>query len=181
MPHNEFKREPETARLARVWQENKGNWLVATGLVVSLLAWAVGYFDLIPHISAGPSKNSSASLMATGHTLIVRVTGCESDQGQVVAMLYAGETFGESATALRVELLKIRDQTAVWHNHNLPFGSYAVVAFHDVNSDEMLQPGVERQGPLTRLGPHADDEPLTYSDMIFQFAHDQQKVAIELR
>lgn len=181
MSQSDFKREPEAARLARVWRENKGNWLLATGVIVSVLAWAVGYFNLIPDITAGPSKLSSPSLIATGNTLIVRVTGCESDQGQVVAMLYAGESFNESATAMRVELLEIQDQEAIWRAHNLPLGSYAVVAFHDVNSDETLQPGIERQGPVGRSGQRADGKPLTYADLIFKFAQDQQEVLIQLR
>lgn len=181
MPQSDFKREPEVARLGRVWRENRGNWLLAAGVIVSLLAWAVGYFDLIPTITTRASRPSPPLLMTTGKTLIVRITGCESDEGQVVAMLYSGSNFNESATAMRVELLKIQDGQAVWPVHNLPFGRYAVVAFHDVNGDEVLQPGVERQGPVGRAGPQADDERLTYSDLIFQFTQDQQEVLIELR
>lgn len=182
MPHHDFKKEPEGIRLARAWRENKGNWLLATGLIVSLLAWAVGYFDLIPNITAsGGIKPSVPGFMVTGNTLIVRITGCESDEGQVVAMLYAGESFNESATAIRIEFLSIEDRQAEWRVHNLPFGEYAIVAFHDANSDETLQAGIERQGPIGRSGKGPGGKPLSYSDLVFRFSEDQQEVLIPLR
>lgn len=181
MVQHDFKREPEGARLARAWNENRGNWLLATGVIVSLIAWAVGYFRLIPDVTAPRLRTSIPSLMTTGNTLVVKITGCQSDEGQVVGMLYAGESFSEAATALRVELLRIEDRQAVWHIHNLPFGAYAVVAFHDLNSDESLQGGIERQGPVGRNGQGAAGKPLTYADLIFQFKEDQQEVLIQLQ
>jgi len=183
MPYHDFKKEPEVARLSRVWRENKGNWLLVTGVIVGLLACVIGYFDLIPNITATSTNNkpSPPGFMATGTTLVVHIAGCESDQGQVVAMLYSGVSFDESSTAMRVELLKIHNREAVWAIHNLPLGPYAIVAFHDVNSDDVLQAGIERQGPIGRSGKGPTDKPLTYSDLVFQFDQDRQEVRIELR
>jgi hypothetical protein len=182
MPQHDFKKERQGVRLARVWRENKGNWLLATGLIVSLLAWAVGYFDLIPTITASSSgaRPTVPGFMATGNTLIVHVTGCESDEGQVVAMLYAGKSFNKASTPLRVELLPIEEGEASWQIHNLPFGSYAVVAFHDANFDEVLQAGIERQGPIGRSGKGPGGKALSYSDLVFPFTTDGEEILIQL-
>ena len=184
MPFTDFKKEPTAARAKRIWLENKGNWLLATGVIVSILAWTVGYFDLIPDITA-VRRPSTQPLLATGRSLIVRVTGCESDAGQVVAMLYDAEHFAADSVPIRVELLRIEKQQAVWPIHNLHFGTYVVLAFHDVNGDEQFNAETERQGISHR---EAKPHPLIPSSALtpnfeaaFEFDEDKEEVIVELR
>lgn len=185
MPQSDFKKEPTHARLKRIWFENYGNWLLATGLVVSLLAWSVGYFELYPEITA-VRRTNTPSLMATGRTLVVHITGCQSDEGQIVAMLYDAEHFSADSTAIRVELLAIENGKATWPIHNLQFGSYIVLAFQDLDGDEQLDLGIERQGISRRaaaphpLAPASDATPAAF-EAAFHFNQDGEEVTVELK
>lgn len=184
MPSSDFKKEPSTVRLRRIWHENKGNWLLVTGVVVSLLAWSIGYFDLIPEITAIRHTAQPPTLLATGRTLIVHITGCESDEGQVVAMLYEAEHFTAESVAARVELLRIENRQALWPIHNLQFGNYIVLAFHDLNADEQFDPKTERQGISRRPSqPHplAPDAALSpTSEAAFTFNDDKEEITVQL-
>ena len=185
---SDFKREPVLRRLRTIWVENKGNWLLATVLIVSLLGWSVGYFDLIPDIRAksrSSANYSSQNLLATGRTLIVKVTGCASNEGRVVGMIFNAESFDADAVPLRVQTHDIVQLHATWTIHNLQFGSYIAFAFHDVNGDDRLTPDTERQG-LSRLPQSAsavsEEEKTTgRSAAVFEFDEDKEEVIIELR
>ena len=188
MPTSDFKREPMLRRIKSIWNENNGNWLLVTSLAVSLLAWSVGYFDLIPEISTrGPSNAASSGpfLIAAGRTLNVKVIGCESDEGTVVAMLFAADRFDVNSVPLRVETLEIKQLQATWAIHNLTYGAYVVVAFHDLNGDDQFNPDSERQGFSRRSGSlrsaTTDGRTVEVSDAAFNFDQDQQEVVVELK
>ena len=183
MPPNDFKQRSSSERFKQIWIENKGNWLVATGLVVSILAWSIGYFDLIPEVTA-VRRSGTLSLLATGKSLIVRIAGCASDEGRVVAMLYDAENFSANSVATRIVALPIEHRAASWSIHNLQFGVYVVFAFHDVDDNEVLDPQKERQGfsrhptdtdPLVTL-----DQP-ALSQFAFRFDEDDEEIVVQLQ
>jgi uncharacterized protein (DUF2141 family) len=184
MPRPDFKKEPALEHLLRIWKENRGNWLVATGILVSLLAWAVGYFDLIPEITASKRPNMP-SLVLSGKTLMVHVVGCSSNEGQVIAMLYNGDSFNENSVPLRIETLNIHEQNALWLVHNLSYGHYAVYAFHDVDANDMVDPARERQGLSVGTAAQSDEArsdnaPVDYSEAAFEFTLGKHEVTVNL-
>lgn len=183
MPTKDFKKEPTLDRLKRIWNENHGNWLLATCVVVSILGWSIGYFDLIPEVTA-VKRPSNPSLLATGRSLIVTVVGCQSDEGQVVTMLYNADQFGPESVPIRADMLPVEDQQSVWSIHNLQFGAYVVFAFHDVNSDDELTPATERQG-FSRRSDASD--PLVaghqlsdLSEAAFLFNKNKDEIVVQL-
>lgn len=183
MPQIDFKKHADPTRWQKIWHENYGNWLLSIGLVVSVVAWSVGYFDLIPEVTANPRGNVS-SILATGSTLLVRVTGSPSDQGKVVVMLYHAENFNSDSVALRVEALEISNREALWRVHNIRFGRYIVIAFHDVDANEQFARGVERQGISVRAvdpDPESAERRHTLSDGVFSFSKDRLIVEVELK
>ena len=187
MVSKDLKTESAFAQGIRVWRENKGNWLLATAVVVAFLAGVVGYFDLMPVITA-TARSSPQSVLATGNTLTAQITGCISDEGNVVAMLYEAETFGESATPVRMGSVPIGGQQAVWKTHNLGYGNYVIFAFQDINEDGQLGPGEPQgisQNPKATSAPipastAAPDSP-TDQPRTFVFSAEQSVVVVQLR
>lgn len=184
MPRIEFNKEPALRQMHRAWGENRGSWLVAIGVAIGLLACAVGYLDLIPEITI-TRRTGKASLVLGGRSLLVHFVGCASDEGQVVAMLYDGESFNEDSVPIRIDTLRIEEQSATWSIHNLPHGRYAVYAFHDIDANDLVNPGQEPQG--LSVDPKRLTEPasvsssaIDYSHAAFDFTVNQQVVTVEL-
>ena len=177
MTLSQFKPEPISKQIRRVWRENRGNWLLAVGLLVSLLAWLVGYFNLIPEIEAVDHPNLGTTLIG-GSTLTVDIVGCESDKGKVIAMLYDGRGFNDSSIPLRMQSLTIEDQRAHWDVHNLSYGSYAVYAFQDLDNNEVVDPKSERQG--ISFADTEQGKPVNYAAAAFDFSPQQKSIKFEL-
>ncbi len=65
MAKEDSRNEFALSLLQRAWQENHGNFLLVVGIIVSVLAWTIGYFQLIPDIRA-TSRPYSQSIFSTG-------------------------------------------------------------------------------------------------------------------
>lgn len=76
--------------------------------------------------------------------LIVEFTGMASDAGVIVCSLVdSHEQFLSSGQQpLRDASLVITDARASWHIDGLAFGSYAISAYHDANSNAELDTGL---------------------------------------
>ncbi len=183
MSNSSFSKETKLKQLSTVWHENKGNWLLATAVLVSLCAWAVGYFDLIPDFRS-VSRLPPSGIVVGGKTLTVNVVGCASDKGQVVAMLYSGENFTEDSIPIRIQNLEILDGEATWQVYNLPYGKYAVYAFHDIDTNDTVDPSSEHQG-LSQGTPDPSGELITPSNRfkraVFEFDGTHDHATVELR
>ncbi len=180
MPHTEYKPEPLTRQIGRLWRDNRGNWLLAVGLLVSLLGWLVGYFDMIPEIEAVDTPNFTTTLIG-GNTLTVEISDCASDDGKVIAMLYDGRGFSESSISLRMEELPIVDRKARWEIHNLSYGTYAVYAFQDLDGNEIVDPKVERQGVSLLREPSPGETVFNYASAAFDFSPQQKSIEVQLK
>lgn len=180
MPNYDFKPEPLVKQFRRVWRENRGNWLLCVGILVSLMGCLVGYFDLIPEIEAVDRPNFGSTLIG-GKTLMVEITGCASDEGQVIVMLYDGRGFTDSSVPLRLESVPINDQRALWDVHNLSYGSYAVYAFQDLDGNDVVDPQTEPQGISIQVEPPQGSTVFKYADAAFDFSPEQKSVRVELR
>lgn len=180
MPYIDNKKETLAKQIRRVWSENRGNWLLAVGILVSLLGWLVGYFNLIPEIDA-VDRPSQGTMLVGGNTLTVDITGCPSDDGKVVAMLYDGRGFNDASISLRMIALDIVDGSAHWELHDLSYGAYAVYAFHDLDGNELVDPKKERQG--ISINPDLVPPPkvFSYANAAFDFSPQLKNIKIELR
>lgn len=179
MPNSERKPESLIKQISRVWHENRGNWLLGVGLLVSLLGWLVGYLNLIPEIEA-VDRPIAGSLLIGGNTLTVDIVGCVSDEGKVIAMLYDGRGFSDSSISLRMEALDISKGHARWEIHNLGYGSYAVYAFQDLDGNEIVDPKTERQGISITPGPPPRSTDFNYANAAFDFSPQQKSIQLEL-
>ena len=102
---------------------------------VFLLVWVC--FSLFPLQSAFPQNPQSGSTK-TG-TLTVLIDGFGSDQGEaLIALFNSMEGYKTDAEAFRQEALPIRDGKSEWVLRDLPFGEYAIKAFHDENGNYKL-------------------------------------------
>lgn len=185
MPRLEFKKEPALLQMQRVWKENRGNWLLAISVGICLSTCAVGYLDLIPEITATKRLGRPSTVLG-GRSLLVHVVGCASNEGQVVAMLYEGESFDEDSLPIRIETLHIEEEKAVWSIHNVPYGRYAVYAFHDIDGNDQVKPGHELQGLSIDPKPYARaardrSSKIDYSHAAFDFTASRQEVTVELQ
>jgi uncharacterized protein (DUF2141 family) len=71
-------------------------------------------------------------------TLIVRVQGLESDDGQLRFVLFdSKEDFLKSP--VRAEIVEIKDQQCTWIVEQLPYGTYAVLVHHDIDGSGTME------------------------------------------
>lgn len=72
-------------------------------------------------------------------TLTVTIDGLESDRGSVrIALSNSEENYYDYPNPTLGVSAPIRKGIATWRFHNLPFGTYAIKAFHDENGDGEL-------------------------------------------
>ena len=75
--------------------------------------------------------------------ITVRVEGLRSDKGQVKVELFAKAGFPEDEKqALRGERFPAGATNRVVYFKGVPFGEYAVLAYHDENGDDRLDKGM---------------------------------------
>lgn len=83
------------------------------------------------------SFNNAYSQPVNQQKLILSVVNFENDTGQAIANLFLkGESLKEKPTHQLIS--KIVDGKAVFEFDNLPYGDYAVIIFHDENSNNDL-------------------------------------------
>ncbi|MEM1214424.1 MAG: DUF2141 domain-containing protein [Bacteroidota bacterium] len=81
------------------------------------------------------------SLFAQDSQITVTITGLET-KGQVLIGLYdSADDFLEDGKAVAGIVLDVNSES-VSHTFTLPHGSYAVTAYHDVNSNDELDTGL---------------------------------------
>ncbi len=132
-------------------------------------------------LAAGPAAGEEPS---TGE-LRVRITGLESDAGDVVIHLAASVRDYEGDTEpFRLVFAPIADRKASWVFRDLPPGAYALRVFHDENRNREIDmqgygPPAERygfsNGATGRFGP------ASWEDARFELPAGVTTEAIELR
>jgi uncharacterized protein (DUF2141 family) len=83
---------------------------------------------------------TTLSLLLLSHSLEVKITGLHSDKGHVRVLLFTSAQGwpADDAKALRREVISSSGGVATLTFHDLPAGSFAVVAFHDEDDDGKL-------------------------------------------
>jgi uncharacterized protein (DUF2141 family) len=75
-------------------------------------------------------------------TVTVRLTGFADDKGTTMVALTNAQGFLKNAGAVRAESVSLRDRSAVCIFNNVPYGGYAIQAYHDENGNKKLDSNV---------------------------------------
>jgi len=118
-------------------------------------------------------------------TLIVEIDSFKNNDGVVaVAMFDKEEGFpGSEENMVHAATAEIKDGKAVVEFKDLPFGEYAISAFHDENSNGELDTnwiGIPKEGLGASNNAKGRMGPPKYEDARFQFEKDQQKMQFEI-
>jgi uncharacterized protein (DUF2141 family) len=92
-------------------------------------------FVLLQGVPLGAVTATGADL--TG-TLVVRVQGLQSDDGNLRFALFDSEK-DFLKHPVRAGIVEIRNQQGAWTIEQLPHGTYAVLVHHDINANGMME------------------------------------------
>ena len=96
------------------------------------------YFVLFMAFMMSSSASYSQELLNKQDTgnLIVTVTGLKNDQGGVIISLFdSKESYDGKRQRYTGATVRIENNKAQWKGENIPFGDYAIKAFHDEDSN----------------------------------------------
>lgn len=114
-------------------------------------------------------------------TLVVTLTGMKSDDGSLVYAMWSGPEGWLEANAVREGTAPITDGTVTLRFDALPYGEYAISAYHDANDNGRIDTGMFRV-PKEPLGTSNDPRirfgPPKYEDAAFIL--DQQELSIQI-
>ena len=138
----------------------------------------------LPLTSACAQDAASDSTGGAG-TLTVVLQGFESDEGAAVVRLDSSEaTFIQGEDFFQVARAEIEGGEAEVTFADVPYGPYALSAFHDQNENEELDTGAFGI-PLEAYGFSNDARgqfgPPSYTDSAFQFTPDSTTVTITVQ
>jgi len=71
-------------------------------------------------------------------TLIVHVRGLRSDDGNLRFVLFDSQRDFLNRP-VRAEIVEIKDQQGMWTIEKLPYGTYAVLVHHDINTNGTME------------------------------------------
>lgn len=97
-------------------------------LRITALAWLLG----------GPPGWVTAYGAELSGTLIVNATGMKSDDGNLRFVLFDSEK-DFLKKPVRAGVVEINDKQGTWSIDELPFGTYAVLVHHDINSNGKME------------------------------------------
>jgi len=105
-------------------------------------------------------------------TIKVKITGLRSNKGEVAIALYSNEAgfpkdISKSVSRLRV---KITNNTCTASFAGMPYGNYAVCAFHDENNDGKLNfnfLGIPKEGTCASNNAKGHFGPPSFDDAKF--------------
>jgi uncharacterized protein (DUF2141 family) len=156
--------------MQRVGRFLKGGWMIGARFVLvatlSVAAAAVG----------GEGRPEAG----TG-TLVVKLSGMKDDRGSLVYAMWAGPEGWLEKNMIREGSVPVVAGTSTLRFEQLPFGEYAISAYHDRNGNMKLDTGLFRI-PKEPLGTSNDAKirfgPPKYEDAAFTL--DQSELAIEI-
>lgn len=118
-------------------------------------------------------------------TLIIEIGSLRNNDGQVVISIHNGEEGypGGEETMVQAKYATIKDGKAIAEFSNLPFGEYAISAYHDENKNEELDTnwiGIPKEGTGASNNAKGKMGPPKYKDAKFDFIEDKQKIEFEI-
>ncbi len=134
---------------------------------------------LIPVLTAAGS-GAGTGAQTTG-TLVVTLSGMKDDAGSLVYAMWSGPDGWLESNTVREGSVPVVGGTSTIRFEALPFGEYAISAYHDRNGNQKLDTGLFRI-PKEPLGTSNDAKirfgPPRYEDAAFRL--EQSELAIEI-
>ncbi|MDJ0812451.1 MAG: DUF2141 domain-containing protein [Woeseiaceae bacterium] len=120
---------------------------------------------------------------ADSGTLIVEVRDLEFNEGVVrFAMFDSEENFFKKAVANAN--LEVSDNSVTWVVNDLPFGTYAVTVYHDVNDNGEMERawyGKPKEPTGASTNPSLRFGPPTFEKSKFEFAASEMTLSISVK
>ena len=71
--------------------------------------------------------------------LTVVISGIENDEGNIqIGLFNSEESYNGEKKKFKGAIIKINNKKAIWILKDIPYGNYAIKAFHDENSDDKI-------------------------------------------
>jgi uncharacterized protein (DUF2141 family) len=129
------------------------------------------------------AQNSSEVSVKQGE-LTLNITGFENDDGTVkIALSNSKEDYTKKGKAYRAESAPIQNKSAQWKFEDLPFGTYAIKIFHDVNNNGELDTnflGIPSENYGFSNNATGSFGPASWEDALFNFDKDSMVVEINM-
>lgn len=123
-----------------------------------------------------------ADVDGTG-TLVVTVEGLESDEGDLRFVLFASRK-DFLKRPVSAEIVEINDQQGTWTVEDLPYGTYAVLVHHDMNTNGKMERhwyGKPKEPTGTSNDPPARMGPPLWKKAKFEFVEPTLTIAITVK
>lgn len=169
-----------------MWRIGSGDHLVSVLAACCAVVWVSGVWGNGAWSDDGrvAAPRASDEELRDEGDLEVTLSGVESSEGRVVVALYgSAESFDESEEPLRSARLA-PDGELIWRLEEVPFGTYAVKAYHDVDDDGELDRGALGR-PTEPYGFSNDARgrfgPPSFEAACFEHRSDVTAIEVELR
>jgi uncharacterized protein (DUF2141 family) len=138
--------------------------------------------------SAAPTATPSSPTAvppATAGTIVINVQGVAAGQGTIFALLY-GKAEGfpiKEAKAMRRTAEKAAAPTVTLRFTDVPFGTYAVTLFHDVNDNQKLDTnwiGIPKEPVAVSNNAKGVMGPPKFKDAQFDLREPTKQISIQL-
>jgi uncharacterized protein (DUF2141 family) len=117
-------------------------------------------------------------------TLTITLLGLGHDKGSAMVALTTAKSFLASTGSVRAESVMIRDRKAVAIFRDVPYGSYAIQAYHDQNGNKRLDTnalGIPTEPYGFSNGARGKFGPPRWEDAQFALEASDKRIDIHLR
>ena len=155
----------------------------AQRLGAAVIAWFVALATAQMAQAQSAAAEQLPASTAEG-TLVVNLTGMKSDDGRLVYAMWSGPEGWLENNNIREGAVPIIDGASELRFEHLPYGEYAISAYHDRNNNGKLDTGMFRI-PKEALGTSNDAKvrfgPPKYEDAVFYLAEPELIIHIPVR
>jgi uncharacterized protein (DUF2141 family) len=123
------------------------------------------------------------ALAQSGTKLTVKISGVDTDKGQLVVSVWPGEQAWNDKKPLGRDAVPLENGGGEWIGENLPEGDYAVTVYHDKNSNKKMDRhwyGPPKEKGAASNGAKAQTfGPPKWEDMMFHLSGTEQTIEIK--
>jgi len=117
--------------------------------------------------------------------LIVIIKGLENNNGDVqIGLFNSTESYNGKSPKFKGSIIKVKNRTVEWRLENIPFGMYAIKAFHDENSNNEIDTnflGIPTENYGFSNNARSLFGPPSFEDAKFKFNSIEMKIEITLK
>lgn len=118
-------------------------------------------------------------------TLRIIIDGAKTDSGLImVAMSESEESYQTRGEAYKAAALEVSKGQAEWVIESLPYGTYAIKVFHDINGNGQLDTkmfGIPSEPYGFSNNPKGNMGPASWKDARFEIKYPEEEIIIKLQ